>query len=209
VWGAVHGALLSLNHGWHQVRGALGFPASGAPALAGRAIGVVLPLNAVMLAWIPFRCADLASTRRMLASMLGPEAWVTSGDRSAAFMAWLARAPADWFAGTPPNLWGIDAGAGLPLIALGLAIVLLAPNSVEIVGASAVYQAGGESPAPPDGLAPGGGPRVGGAEAGNAGPSRSLWQWRPGLGWAVLVGVVLAASFLNLSRVSPFLYFQF
>jgi hypothetical protein len=40
---------------------------------------------------------------------------------------------------------------------------------------------------------------------------RGRWPlfWRPGLGWALAIGVMFALALLNLNRVSEFLYYQF
>ncbi|MDX6752523.1 MBOAT family protein [Geminicoccaceae bacterium 1502E] len=62
LWGAMHGAFIVVNHLWQGWRGA---PAVPAP------LGRALTLLAVILAWVPFRAADLATTGSLYGAMLG------------------------------------------------------------------------------------------------------------------------------------------
>ncbi|MEM9439386.1 MAG: MBOAT family protein, partial [Pseudomonadota bacterium] len=82
-------------------------------------------------------------------------------------------------------------------LAVGLAIVWFMPNSLQImrryrpaIGSSAVISARGSSL----------------GSRWRDGPSIT---WRPTAGWAVLSGLIAGAAVLGISKVSPFLYFQF
>jgi len=73
VWGAVHGALLTMNHAWRSL------PISRRPGLnlpAIRTAFMVMTFLAVTLAWVPFRAGSLASAGNMFAALFGlaPEA---------------------------------------------------------------------------------------------------------------------------------------
>ncbi len=63
AWGALHGALLLVNHAWRAVRGAR------APSWTGRLVGWALTFAAVSVAWVFFRAADLDAARAILAAM--------------------------------------------------------------------------------------------------------------------------------------------
>jgi alginate O-acetyltransferase complex protein AlgI len=109
VWGALHGAYLSLNHLWRE-RG----PRS--PALQGRAFsafGWLLTMLAVILAWVFFRAQTLGGALHLLGAMAGQ-----AGD------------------GARPLLLASGSALHLPFayaaIALLLALTLWAPNSQAI-----------------------------------------------------------------------------
>jgi len=69
LWGGLHGAYLIVNHGWRATRRALGV--AGPAAWPARWLGVGLTLVCVVVAWAPFRAADLAATWRVYAGMAG------------------------------------------------------------------------------------------------------------------------------------------
>ena len=71
VWGAVHGALLAINHAWRSL------PIARAPIYQTRlAAGcfVTLTFLLVTLSWVPFRAHNLAEAGRMMATLfpVGP-----------------------------------------------------------------------------------------------------------------------------------------
>jgi hypothetical protein len=73
----------------------------------------------------------------------------------------------------------------LPWIA-GLAVIALAgPNTQELMGAFRMTS----DPV--------------------AGSAPARWSWRPGLGWALATGGILAAAALSVTGASDFLYYQF
>jgi len=86
AWGAFHGLLLILNHGWRAIAARLGLQALSATAPA-RLAGWALTFLAVMLGWVLFRADGFMTAARMYASlagrggtfaalMPGPEVWV-------------------------------------------------------------------------------------------------------------------------------------
>jgi alginate O-acetyltransferase complex protein AlgI len=62
VWGAYHGALLALAHGWRRL---------GLPALPGRALRVFVTFQLVSVGWVLFRAPDLGAALQVLAGWLG------------------------------------------------------------------------------------------------------------------------------------------
>jgi alginate O-acetyltransferase complex protein AlgI len=74
VWGALHGALLIMNHAWRALIGLIFPPAVRAwldGALPARAIARSVTLVCVVLAWIPFRAATLQSAVSVFQGLAG------------------------------------------------------------------------------------------------------------------------------------------
>jgi D-alanyl-lipoteichoic acid acyltransferase DltB (MBOAT superfamily) len=171
LWGALHGSMLVAAHAWRMAR---------LPALPA-ALAAPLTLLGVMLAWVPFRAADLGTTGAIYAALLGGNGLGTAPpsafDGLAAALA--LRAPGlDW---------------ALPLAALpvgvALGIALLAPNTQTLMRRFAV---GLPTPGYETGI-----------------EERASRGWSPGLRTALLTGAALAACLMMSSRPSEFIYFQF
>ena len=94
LWGALHGGMLAVAHLWRERRPGPGLPPSAAQALT---------LLAVVLAWVPFRAADLAATGRVYAGLIGLNP--SAGDLA------------------------VDPVFALAALLAGWAIALLAPNT--------------------------------------------------------------------------------
>ncbi|MCW1915813.1 MBOAT family protein [Luteolibacter sp. GHJ8] len=69
VWGALHGALLCLNHAWFGLRKKLSIGAIPKPLAIG------MTFFAIMIGWVFFRAHDFHSAKTMLAAMFGFEGW--------------------------------------------------------------------------------------------------------------------------------------
>jgi alginate O-acetyltransferase complex protein AlgI len=69
IWGALHGFYLVVNHGWRWLAGRMGGLALPAP-LSG-ALGWVLTMLAVLIAWVFFRATNVAEAVQMLRAMAG------------------------------------------------------------------------------------------------------------------------------------------
>lgn len=196
AWGAIHGALLGVNHAWSQLRVSRLKLFGLAPA---RVVFIALTFLAVTLAWIPFRSDTLAGAGRLLAVLFpfGADtaaAWksieqfwlVQFGDLKQAFnlMTWFK--PRElWPAALPPDYLATVRPAGFVLILIAIATFIL-PNTHQIF---ARFN-------PVMGL-----------------PDTQLhhrWSLHC-LDWktAVVISGMFVFSVLQLSRVSPFLYFQF
>jgi alginate O-acetyltransferase complex protein AlgI len=192
VWGGVHGALLIANHAWSSIS------VSRTSILASRpfrAIAVGVTFLAVTLAWVPFRAASVGEARVMLGYLIGSRhQWISSLRHfvAAQFSSDLLLNVETWF--KPRELWppvlppDYLATAARPVGWLLLFVAVgtfLAPNTYQLFGRFE--------------------------------PALGLDGWLTNGGVVHRLGVraafVLAALFviavLGLSRVSPFLYFQF
>jgi alginate O-acetyltransferase complex protein AlgI len=70
AWGGVHGAMLALNHVWHNLRRRAGLPPGNDPT-AVRLLAGAVTFIAVTSAWVLFRASSLGSAGSMLAAMYG------------------------------------------------------------------------------------------------------------------------------------------
>jgi alginate O-acetyltransferase complex protein AlgI len=104
VWGGLHGAYLLINHAWRRL----------ADVSLGRYPGGALTFLAVLVGWVFFRSADLATAHRILSAM------ASVGQ----FTGWSWAADAHL---ATQNIWRVAA-----LLSGAAAIAFLLPNSVEI-----------------------------------------------------------------------------
>jgi len=158
AWGALHGAYLCINHAWRALRERLRIPAL--PSV----IAGALTFLCVALAWVPFRANDLPTAGRMLRAMVH----MPGNLADSALWPLVVRAT------YAPEL---SAGGWL---AIGLAIVFLAPNAYQLIG---------REPAKP---------------STPAAPVASA-----GLAFAAGVLFFFSLRALMPGQPSPFLYFQF
>jgi D-alanyl-lipoteichoic acid acyltransferase DltB (MBOAT superfamily) len=196
VWGGMHGAMLALNHAWINLR------ISKLPSqntLRARIEAVLLTFFAVTLAWVPFRAQNLGDATRMFAALFpikpgAPSAWASFRQCLQAQFTDLQNVLnlATWFkprelwpAVLPPDFLATYRPAGFLLAGIGIATFLL-PNTNQIF---AKFD-------PVLGLS--------GTQLQHR-ASLSRLDWKVAL---VLSGMFVF-SVLQLSRVSPFLYYQF
>lgn len=167
IWGALHGLLLALNLAWLTLRRHFGL--EPLPALAGWSMTFL----AVVFCWVPFRAQDLSSTLLIWQAMLVPG-----------------------MHNIMPSL-EVSGAAAWPLIAIGLMLVWLAPNSQQILHAQQVgldspgYRALGEWRWP--------------LGQGAGGPM----QWRLQLAGALLMGVGCGLAMRWMPTYSEFIYLRF
>jgi alginate O-acetyltransferase complex protein AlgI len=183
VLGAVHGALLAINHAWNQL----------ALRRLNAKLAVTLTFLAVTLAWVPFRAESLHDAARMLA-MLSPfsaDAWLSFRGFLAAQLtqplnvgAWF-RPRELWPAPLPPDFLATYKPAGL-LLGMVAACTFLLPNTQQIF---ARFE-------PVLGVAP--------RELLHR-ASLLMLDWKV----AGVISAIFVLSVLHLTKVSPFLYFQF
>ena len=69
IWGALHGGYLIVNHAWHALRAAVGFP--GPPSRFSRFAGCALTFVAVVVGWVFFRAPTVDQALAILAGMAG------------------------------------------------------------------------------------------------------------------------------------------
>jgi alginate O-acetyltransferase complex protein AlgI len=174
IWGGLHGSYLIINHTWHRVPAQYRtlLPRSGAWALT---------FLCVVVAWVVFRATSLSEAGAMLGAMFGTNGLAVPVP-IAHFLTPLLGDVVQ-AGGTFGNAL-FEARTAVPMIALALAIVVLCPNSQEIM---ARYRpALSEQPI-----------------------FRSRLSWRPTKTWGGVVGVCTALSISMMGGDSPFLYFRF
>ena len=196
VWGGAHGILLGLNHGWNQLAVSRWRVFGSRPA---RLVFVALTFLAVTLAWVPFRAETLADAGRMLATLFpgwGDVAGVkrsivhclvaqTAVFRDLGDFAFWFKARELWPSILPPDFLSEQKPLGLLLLVVSAATFVM-PNTSQIFGR----------------FEP-----VLGLGAAQLAHRISLYR----LDWKVafVMSGMFVLSLLQLSRVSPFLYFQF
>lgn len=204
LWGGLHGLLLMLNHAWRSWRERMGWRwFERSPAWSLFSLG--LTFFCVVNAWVFFRAPDAGTALRMLGAMYGLQGDIKLSlidvyrQLSLLTLGW-GEVIANFFGNElyPVQrffmLVQVDAflqniggpGGVVVLLALYMIVVLLLPNSYELL---ARHRPGlTEQPLrQEDGAA----------------------FWRPSLGWAFLLAAMFVLSLLQLTSYSPFLYFQF
>ncbi|WP_317205831.1 MBOAT family O-acyltransferase [Janthinobacterium sp.] len=186
VWGALHGAYLSLNHAWIGLAQRIGFPRQ---ARAWACVSGPLTFAAVCYAWVFFRAPDFARASQIVLGMSG------------GFGVALPKSLAQQLGALAPLLeqWGVSfyLGGGTRFlqtyawVLLAAALSFLLPNTQQIMDRCAPaleYRRG--------------------LDAARGAVARAL-TWRPTRGWAVWIGLITLGSLLSLGRPAEFLYFQF
>jgi len=197
VWGGVHGVLLGINHAWNQLAVSRWRVFASLPV---RLVFVALTFLAVTLAWVPFRADTLADAGRMMAALFPTGGSGLAGVKASVDHFMLAQTAifkdlgdfGFWFKARElwPNVLPQDFLAeqkpvGLLLCGAAMATFLL-PNTSQIFGRFE--------------------PVLGLTEAQLAHrASLTRLDWKV----AFVVSGMFVFSVLQLSRVSPFLYFQF
>jgi D-alanyl-lipoteichoic acid acyltransferase DltB (MBOAT superfamily) len=181
VWGAIHGALLVLNHGWHSLkrRWMPNLPARMGQAL--RPFSVLLTFYTVAVAWAFFRADSLDTAVALVKAMAGcngldwPVEWKPALQAALPWGvdAWQFR-PASTFVAMPPLNW----------LTWLFAVVWLLPNTQQFMGRY--------SPA---------------LDAGDGDSSHPAWCPHPA--WALAIAAIALLAMMQMSHVSEFLYFQF
>ena len=158
VYGLVHGVAIAICLGWRE------FAAIELP----RTLGWALTMSVVLSALVIFRAPDLASAGTILAGMWG----LTSLG----------------FGAAPVAVAGLDIGRAVSMIVLQGAVVLLLPNTQQILHK--------------DWISSDDKPSTAAMEAG-------LLAWRPALSGAVVIALAYTVSLTTMGSGSTFLYYQF
>ena len=209
AWGALHGALLMVNHAWRDLRGRF----SRGPGWLQRielALGAVLTFAAVFAGWVLFRAEDMPSAMSILRGMAGlngtsiPLPWLVE---IAAAARWLVQQ--DWGLSIAVRSWifthvatidahvprglaeGSDAGvlvSKAQFLWIGglLLIAWFAPNTRQIMAHTGAFIAA-------------------------TAPRRIVPAliWRLDRSWALATALLLVVGLMSMSGISEFLYFQF
>ncbi len=158
VYGLIHGIAIAVFLGWREF-GKFELP---------RAMGWLLTMGVVLSALVVFRSPDLDTAGAILANMWG----LTSLG----------------FGAVPQPVAGLDVGRAVSMIILQGAIVLLLPNTQQILHRD--WISSDEKPAD----AP--------LEAG-------LLTWRPAISGAITMALAYTVSFTSMGSGTTFLYYQF
>ena len=182
VWGGLHGVYLVINHGWHAIRTRFGQNPHAPLSKPMQCLATLLTFLAVVVAWVIFRADSIHTASTILKAMAGidgvalPVNWLNKWGSLGQLLA----AHGVQFTATNSLIKGIT----WVYIALGLALVLFAPNTQQIM---TNYK--------PALVVP------------DTGTTR--WLWQPS--WAHLTISVIVAVFaiISISQLSEFIYFQF
>lgn len=178
VFGLLHACYLTINHAWRIYRKAPGGDHLANTSYFSNAWKIALTYFAVLISFVFFRSQSVPNAWAMLASATGVHGL-----------------------GLPPPIASlIQRSFGFPVtgflinsqtlefqlrIAVGLALIWLAPNSQQILGRFAPVL---------DEVTPG----------------RWPWlRWRPSLAWAIAISLLLWFSVLSFNHSTTFLYYQF
>lgn len=175
LWGGLHGVYLVINHGWRRLTGTDG-ATSGWRAV----ICVGLTFLVVIIAWVPFRSADLDAALRMWTGMLGMNGISLTASLEPRLSALLGSIIT--FEGIAP-LAALSSSEVFLALPFGLAIIWLLPNTQQWM---ANYQ-----------------------PAWDPVSAASSLRWQLSMRFGVVGGVLFAITLLMLTRESAFLYFQF
>ena len=181
LWGGLHGLYLIVNHAWSGLRQRLGADPDRSTRL-GRFTARSVTFVAVIVAWVFFRATSLEDALSILRGMAG----LNGASLPASLAPYLG--PARGL--LERSGLGFHLGGGSHFvyqylwIAALLPVVMLAPNTQEILGR---FQ-------PALNFARGAAPRL---------------SWRPTARWAAVAALLTVCGLLSLTRVSEFLYYQF
>ncbi len=182
MWGTLHGVYLAINHGWRALRSRLGHDI-GRSTRWGRACGCLVTFIAVVIGWVFFRAADIATALAMLKAMAGlnglvlPDFWLPKWGAAGQ---WLAAHGVRF--GDTHDLVG---GGVVNWIWILLLVVWFAPNTQQLLA----------------GYRP--------ALALFAERYEGWLAWRPTPLNALLAAALALIAVFNLHKQSEFLYFQF
>lgn len=183
LWGALHGASLIINHGWHALRKSFGIVLPAPFSKPIHALSVLLTFLVVVVGWVVFRAENIDSAIIMLKAMSGlngfvlPDAWLP---KWGAFGLWLSAQGVVF--GATHNL---IMGGAINWIWLSLLIIWFAPNTQQIMIA---YK-----PA---------------LDVQSDDRKRRL-LWHPSALTALTIALIGFIAIINLNKQSAFLYFQF
>jgi len=177
VWGALHGGYLTINNMWQAV-----VPRTLAVTRGYRAFAWALTFLVVIIAWVPFRAANLPTAERILSGMTGGngvELPIAFADKFGPLTTVLRHAGV-----------GFNLNGGKTVVLTWVWIVALfiitrfLPNTQRLIKQFR--------------------PALDYSQT-----TRHRIAWHPNLAWAWAMAAIAVAGVLSLAQVSEFLYFQF
>jgi len=189
IWGGLHGGYLVLHQLWVKLRKGLGweFGAGFKP------LSIALTFISVVVSWVFFRAESFAGALAVLKPMAG----FNGISLPASLGSKLGALEALGFRFEGLSSGGFVTPDSLAWVAGLLAVVWLLPNVQEWLGNYRPVlewkslQKSLRSPQP------------------FWQPLWQRWQWRPSLGWSVVMVGLFWVSVLSLAKESEFIYFQF
>lgn len=181
VWGGLHGLYLVINHAWHALRRSLGFDPDHSTNW-GRGIARATTFLAVLVSWVFFRAESFNAATAILKGMVG-------GNGLSTRLAHIGQTDLfaiNWGLGLVPMQLPIQIVVLLVFSALLLTVWIL-PNTQQIM---AHYRPAFE---------------IHDTDAG----VNIKFQWHYNQTWGLIISMMVLLSFLNMHRISEFLYFQF
>jgi len=121
AWGAVHGAMILVNHAWRDLR-----PVATSPSWQARLFGWTLTFTGISVAWVFFRAPDMATAEAMLSGLAGLNG-VALGQNHAIYLGALAPTIAEWGIRFLPNT--TFSLLSVPWLGFALLWCLMLPNA--------------------------------------------------------------------------------
>ncbi|MBT8232508.1 MAG: MBOAT family protein [Bacteroidia bacterium] len=195
VWGGLHGLYLVINHFWSYIKKGIGFLHNESKALnfLGTFSSISITFLAVVFAWVFFRATTFDSAFKICSAMFGENGLGTLKSTLTFFSGGQFKGILGLFNVADNVHHNHYAQLESIVLLFGISlIVFLLPNSVQIaekfnpvIDPSKVVAAFSEQ------------------------FKIIRIAFKPSLSWAVFIAVIFVFSVLNMTRLSPFLYFQF
>ena len=175
VWGGLHGIFLVINHAWQKLVSSR----SNSVHLLTHLLSVLVTFVAVVIAWVPFRSADMLAAQNIWCGMVGLNGISLPPQFSGLMKSYLGNSVE--FSGFVVS--GFNLLHSLIWIPIGLFVVWFMPNIQQWIG-SYYY-------------------------SNKADKILHFYIWRPSRSYAIFFGFIFAISIMLFKVNSPFLYFQF
>jgi D-alanyl-lipoteichoic acid acyltransferase DltB (MBOAT superfamily) len=191
VWGGLHGIYLTINHGWHNIRRALGHDLNQS-SWWGRGLSYIITFLAVVVSWVFFRSESFVGAKSILWSMAGMNGISlpkSLAGRIGVQETWLL----DWgisFTGMFSNGIVLEPNVGIYWLVFLFVVAIAAPNTHQFMlhfkPAFEIYHDKGIQ------------------------ITRGVsLKYSISVFWAVVFSMLSMYSIVNISTASEFLYFNF
>ena len=188
IWGALHGFYLLVNHAWRSLKQQLGWHDGGRLAALGAG---ALTFLAVVVGWVFFRADSFSTAVTMLQGMAGMNGVSLPASLEGRLGPLAGSYPWLVFEGLGP----FSTLGAIVFLGLGFLIVWLMPNVHQMFLRYRPVCEDGDGVAAPTAVSMG---RV-----------SQVLIWKPTTARAISLAVLFFLSFISLTKVSEFLYFQF
>ncbi len=190
-WGGLHGLFLVINHVWNNAKIKI-MGAERTPSQAGKLIGWMITMFAVVVAWVPFRASSIEGASNILAGMMGINGRLSLPSSLTGKLGeiepWLIEHGV-LFNGLSYNHIYNEPKIVILWIIFLLLTATLFPNTQQLLRRYRPVLKTNKNALP---------------------RSRYPWmEWRPTLPWTLFITSIFVTAVLSLNQVSEFLYFQF